>query len=466
MRKRYRSMIVLAAAALTVLVGGCNNILGGSSSGGSATGASSGVVAYSGILSSEVSGTQAISAADEGGVSANTVMAVPIRYPFRADRGALEGAKTTAIGDDGSFSIELSAAHDWVLMLLDTEQLERRDQFVAFVGLEGENDVLLRTPISGAEDDIDAGTISIDPESLEAYEVGSLSQNADQLGLSMSELREIARTDNLVKTVKNIYVNAGPDSPEMSPLLVYNWELPLASGEWAEPANYTYKGLSVTFDYVNPSAPVTFDSIYPDGTVAIRLPDDKEYTGHEWVDDHNDGDRAVSDDEGKVGIYEYLNSRTVFRIGLNESVGVEEAVTPGFWEVLVNGEAVSYYDVAGSEPIYRDNGQTQALVYVPSVRFSDGASDTTQLEIRWQVYNPGLGTYETTNDLSRFDRIVSYMAVGYEAQDDTPGGDIDLEDQTQPQVSIPLAFDNVDDVSIVYRIYGYDFRVLFRSSIE
>lgn len=295
-------------------------------------------------------------------------------------------------------------------------------------------------------DDIDAGTITVDANSLEAYETGSLLTNSESLDLSHSELREIARTVNLVKTIKNIYVNAAPDT-------------------WIDPSGYMYKGLTVDFDYANPSPPVTFDSVYNSGTVEIELPDDTRYFGDTWTEDNSDGDRGASDNAGNVAIFEYLDHETIFRISLRESVGAEGAVPGGFWNVIVNDTPVSHYDVAGSSPIYRDDmGNTEAMVYIPSAKFVQNSSTSVKIEIQWQVYNPNTGEYESLTDLEQFDRIVSYMAVGYEAKDDTPGGDIDIDDQTKTWVEIPLDYDNIDDVSITYRLYGYDFRVLFSSS--
>lgn len=471
MLRKNRQMWIVLVAVIAVAVVGCNNPVGsdGGAGGGSGDGTSdgtltiNGMVDYSGVVSgaaTEKSLVQSLMSTED----ADTIMAVPIRYPFRADREVLEDAKTEPIAEDGSFSISLDAQYDWVVMLLDTEQPSRKEQFVAFVGLEDDNDVLIRMPISDAQEDVDAGTITIDADSMVAYETGSLLTNSDGLGLSHSELREIARTDNLVKTIKNIYVNAGPDSPEMVPLLVYNWQSELTDNTWSNPSSYIYEGVTVDFDYANPEPPVTFDSVYPDETVTVELPNDTEYTGSNWVEDDSDGDRGASDDDGKVAIFEYTSPYEIFRISVREPVGATEAVPDGFWNVIVNDSPVSHYDVAGSEPIYRQNGETETLVYVPSAHYSDAASDTTQLEIQWQVYNPSSGTYESVSDLSRFDSIVSYMAIGYEAKDDTPGGNIDMDDQTQTQVEIPLSFDNIDDVSITYRVYGYDFRVLFSSN--
>jgi hypothetical protein len=94
---------------------------------------------------------------------------------------------------------------EWILALIDTTKKTRLEQFISFISISDPSGTLLRIPADNAVNDIGLGTLEHKGDELQS--TMDLSDNAQNFSLSMDQLRDIARTDNAAKMVKNAFVN-------------------------------------------------------------------------------------------------------------------------------------------------------------------------------------------------------------------------------------------------------------------
>lgn len=412
---------------------------------------------------------------------ADTVMAVPLERDrrFRFRRSMIDNAVTEPIDDEGRLSLDLAVDKDWVIMLLDTDR-ERHEQIVAFLGLEDSDDVLLRTPTDAAEGDVDAGD-AIEISGDTAYQEGTLQLNEASLGLSMSELQEIARTSNLVRAVANIYINYEKEH-ELHPLLVHQWCVDPDSTRngWSRPIDYEYFGLRPYLDYSAPF-PFEYESVEDGGTtVTVVPPAEAERSEEEtipedgvstsgspdYIDVWGDGTEVATWDNGlsiKHG------SENNIRIDIHY---LKHPVAPGLWEILVDGDTVSYIDMAGSSPVLPTG---EATTYVPSVRLDVNDEDYVErMHVEWKVYDPQDEQYRTVHDLDRFASTISHLgfsADSYVEQEEI--SDIEENEYTNSTFEFSKEWKFFDDdkshdpqvlrgIRLTYRMYGFDFMVYIR----
>ena len=132
------------------------------------------------------------------------IKAFPISHPFVNNQTVLSNTVEADLNSDGSFSISLDSDTDYIVALMNSNA-DKKNQFAGYVALSDAVDNMVLIPTSHITDDVDTGELTADGD--EAESENSLEDNISNFDIDLSKLQEFAKTDDLLKTVKNIYVN-------------------------------------------------------------------------------------------------------------------------------------------------------------------------------------------------------------------------------------------------------------------
>ncbi len=116
------------------------------------------------------------------------------------------------INSDGTFTVNLPKTAtinlygkqvtlnlDWILLLINTNAQSKKDMIVGYITLNNSNDSLLWMPISDALGNINLGVLSQDGD--EARSSTTLSDEAKTFSLSLDQLKQIAKSDDVLKNM-------------------------------------------------------------------------------------------------------------------------------------------------------------------------------------------------------------------------------------------------------------------------
>lgn len=411
----------------------------------------------------------------------DTVTAIPVNHPFVSGEWIMKESVSAEIQEDGSFSISLDKTKDWILLLTDSTAANRKDQLVSFAALgdSAGGDSMMLIPASSTVSDIDMGTLDISGD--EASDTDSLTENEANFSLNLTELRQIADNDNLLKTIKNIYVNYDPVTEKFySASVTFCWGLDafLAKNQFSDPASYSFIGYQPSFNSRN-------DTTFPyegvknkDFIISIVPP--------AAVTDSN-GNTYSSFDNSCV-LTETIWSDTSYSVGSNNppfAFGIDYSydddgwiqtgaggcrfvnILEGWWSIQKDGIEKAAFDLGVCSPI--DPATGKPVVFLPSIKINvDSSNIITSFDIKWYIYNPESEGYEEINDISGFQNLMEVSALGIvdlqeprheERLGFNPSTDTTIypEAATWKLVDNPAAAYEVFYITVNYRIYGVDF---------
>src|SRR5690606_18275589 len=102
---------------------------------------------------------------------------------------------------------ESGGADEAMILLIDSSKADPLDQIVGFVGMGTGGESLIRMPLSGLKDGVDAvdlGNLSAD-KSGDFSSSSSLAENLEKFAVDGKILDETARIDSVARHVKNTY---------------------------------------------------------------------------------------------------------------------------------------------------------------------------------------------------------------------------------------------------------------------
>jgi hypothetical protein len=358
------------------------------------------------------------------------------------------------------------------------------DQIVAYVAMKDVQDSLIKMPIADAKSDIDLGELTMN--SNEAQSSNTISDNAADFNLSLSQLKEMARTDNVLKTIKNLYANYDMSTGVYCTMnIVYQWfslDPSQISNKFADPAadNYITMGnLCYILNFnINDPANVIYNNIaatndtldlFPPATVyGISYYGYNPADTNAWIRSTNNPGQFAS---SKVSLndnnyaYFYLNADQS-PITCNYSYFGWLPV-PGFWYLKKNqSQVLATYDMAAGSP---PDSNGHPYVYIPAVRLNVNPDKSiSSIDIKWYYY--GAGGYQEVTDFTDFNNAVANISVGLDRY--VMGyrygeyGKFTNNSYT-PQSAWDFFGSSVtnrilDAVSINYNMYGSGFRVEWR----
>ncbi|RKX77962.1 MAG: hypothetical protein DRP87_07665 [Spirochaetes bacterium] len=343
---------------------------------------------------------------------ADKVIAVPVYEPFIVSPSMIANAKTAEIDETGGFVLtfeDTERENRRVLMLIDSTK-PKHEQILAFVGLGDSEDNLILFPVDSATEDIDAG--ELEQENDEAVSEQSLEENSLSFEMNLSNLREIAKLDNMLKVIKNLYINYDNTNGTLyENLFSYTWgvEPEQVKNQFSSPANYTYDEYSIQISTSNPD--ITFDGVYNhDYIIEIVPPEPVVYVDNnshtlftsdcgtwENFEEREDG-RYANTNETHFALYEEISRN---RVAFGTS-GLHFINYPqGYWLLKKDSETLAYFDLAISKPF--KPGTEIPVVYLPSLKIDvDAENYVTAFNITWYQYNFSNEQYEELTDLSMF----------------------------------------------------------------
>ena len=421
--KSKQNVTTLFALGAALLILGCSS--GGSGGSSLPTTGTPGVANFgiSGRVGTEFQASAALSTSSTAG-PVDQVMALPTNNDLYS-REDLENAITASVSAEGDFEITLptSSDRDWVLLLLATS-LERKDQIQGYVALSDVDDTLIQIPASAAQGDLSLGTLSSDGD--EAVSETTIDEAETTFSFTVDQLRELARTDNLLKAIKNVYINY--DEASTRSLNVrgsYSWTRPgnLMPGQLTHPSEYEYSGFSFTLSCENcseftweqirdktrtitvyPPEPITVGSdtwnatnpFENDGTMDTEIRDGGDWR---WTGD-GDFSALVQWDENNIDLRVHP-----------PNLDFVDPPPEGLWTYELNGTPFAYADVGVTDP-FDENGNI--LVLLPAVRLQTNAENqVTQVTVQFYRYSRSTGSFTLVSDLSMFERNIGYIGTGF-----------------------------------------------------
>lgn len=429
-----KTVFPLVLASFFLLVSACSS----SSGGGTATGGGTtySKISFSGQVGSTLSGSEVSASAQ-----ADTILALPF-----SDRIGVEDvrrAQEASVAPDGSFSIELSQSYpNYLLILVDTS-LARHEQILGYVALSDLDDSLISLPVGNASGDIDAGELTVDGD--EAVSEHDLESYTAEFGMTLSELQERARSDDVLKRVKNLYANDhGSQWWETDVHFAWRDTLDMAHNRNTDPYSYAFEGYGVLLWARNYESELPFwDIVNGDIDVAIHPP--KNGSGVEEIAladggtvvgpfandaiDPNNVEERVVDGETRyyAGDSDFGVAKDGFGVSLSGPGGTGVFGLPmsqGYWTVTRNGSEIAWFDVAVGSPL---DEAGNPRVPIPAFGFTtDGSGRVTGFAVdNWYSYDSSSGAYVEVRDMSLIDEAISFAQLYANGPDPSGGGTID-----------------------------------------
>ena len=429
MKSIYAAPLVIATLAISC-IGGCGGNSSGSNLNGDGTPQTGIQLNLSGRLGASytIAGNSWLdgiynvlfgSKAIASGVTADKVWALPTVHGA-VTPSAFSSMQVGDIGTDGSFSLQLSKDYDWVLLLIDTTEPLKRDQVKAYIAMSDIDGSMLEMPMQDASSNIDLGTL--EPSGNEAVSSTSLADNADKFTLSLAQLKEIARTDDVLKSIKNTYINYDDTTgtylniqpffgwrDESGSISIYNM--------FSDPAttianhnngySYYFNTNSNAIDFTKVCDQSVLLTLHPPATVT------RVGGTPSW------GTTTPFTNSGTV----YTNTGTVCgggdlylrndgsELSFNYAGGVFWAtpIVSGYWEIKYDGTKLFEFDGTLGSPFENDD-ITKPIVYIPALKAVVTNGTIDYFELKWYLRNSN-GGYDEITDFTTFSHSVENASV-------------------------------------------------------
>ena len=357
------------------------------------------------------------------------IIAMPYEGGYLGEYTILE-SKSFPINLDGTFSLSLEKNRNWVLILVNST-LTGRDKFVGYVAMKTDaNESTLLAPVSSATaSSLDIGTVSQSiTDSTLALTENALTTTA--FSLSQSQLLDLAKNDDLLKIVKNLYFNYNngvywnlrPD---------YNWsgDYSAISGTgFPDPATYIFSG-GYAFQLDGNFTGVTVQQLIgpPTGTPKALL----ELYPPSAVESKNNGfiyntsipisNATVRNDTAQItaGGYwetsgsEFFANNAYGNISYSFS-SFTGTIPTGFWTMGITSTPSTLltsaeFDVAVASPI----SGTVIKGFVPSIRVNvDGSKRITSVDVKWYSWNGS--SYQEVTDSKALESLAGSFDLGFD----------------------------------------------------
>ncbi len=374
---------------------------------------------------------------------------------------------------------------NWILLLINTNAQSKKDMIVDYITLSDSNDSLLWIPISDALGNINLGVLFQNGN--EARSSATLSEEAGTFSPSLNQLKQIAKSDNVLKNIKNIFMNYDENTGEYWMLQPYfGWnDNPLSiKNQWSNPDNLSFYGYAFYLSTNNTTNPTFSDvcqgnkimKLYP--PTAIHLIDTSSvsfdnstpiYTEKAQIETDSDGTQECS------GHYFYLatdNDSLNPGYMYNFIVGDSNLLAPdnqtqripsGYWTLKMYDNTTHYestvamFDLSIASPFDSEGNPT---IFFPSVKVNVDSNDTIQsIQIKFYTFSSS-GWTEVTDPVV-LEKMLSELAVSL----DYYGGSQRIEDNyyvigendilSNSSLTLPITID-ASKLDHVWKFSGYN----------
>jgi hypothetical protein len=397
------ALLVIASIALI----GCGST--GSSGGGGSTKTVTGKLGYgyTKLLPGRIQSSMTLT-------YVNAVVAIPYNNTDFWNTGlTLNSMVTSEIDADGNFNLPLSSSvsNNWVLLLLDTTQEEKEDQVVGYVAMKVGDDGLLGLPIDTAKTD----TISLGSLERTGSDAVSTVEAITNLNLSASALAEMAKNDNMLKSLKNLYINYNAAADEhllVLPIMIYRGgdHQDILAGVPSDPGKIVSSPR--LYSLHTQTNAVLFDAAEQQ---AGNLPVSLEAPAGQTFDLAYYESATTRETVSSISSPEFL--RATDDIAVHHNFLIEAGyfigtIPSGYWNIVNAGTPLATFDIDVANPVDEVHGWP--ITYIPEPRITTNESGVvTAISIDWYM-NEG-GTLTKVTDFTAFNQMlcgqvqVSYM---------------------------------------------------------
>jgi hypothetical protein len=291
----------------------------------------------------------------------------------------------------------LETDKDWILLLVDTTAISDTEKFVGYVAyrVDSGNSLLALPASSATVSSISLGDLAKSGD--EALSTNTVT--ATEFAMTAEGLLTLAKTDNIFKAVKNVYINykAGVYH-NIRPDFVWHGDYAGIENAYQVVTNYEYFSHSfqldsndgITIDAVagiNGTAKKLLQLCPPAGAEVSTRNGDITYTdaaplsnaGAITVTTTGNGLRGANGTTpGEFFANETTSGNTSYVYGSGSLTGT---IPAGLWTYKIDGVVKGEFDCAVSTPLtgdYKING------FVPVLRANvDGASRITSVDVKW-----------------------------------------------------------------------------------
>jgi hypothetical protein len=284
----------------------------------------------------------------------------------------LGSSKLCDIDSAGNFALDINKSFgNYLLLLIDSKQTDKTMQVQGYVTVGMGDACMLRLPIDKMSgDSLNLGNLNNSTHPEEFASDTSLSQ---QFTLSAEDLLRIARNDESLRAIKNVYLNYNPaDGSYIAMTPTFRWNaayIPAITNTYYDPTliasavKMYYFGITDTnlaFD----SSTVSLEAPGPVSLLLNLLDGTKENLGT------------------SVG-------GNYFLFGPNknscESPYFTDAIPAGYWTLKVSGQQVAVFDIGCA---YQTDSMGLPKIFIPAPRLTIGSdSIVTAVDIKWYGYS-------------------------------------------------------------------------------
>lgn len=296
-----------------------------------------------------------------------------------------------------------------VLMLLDTTKTRKIDQVVSFLALgdSAGGDGLIKLPLGTAQSSVNLGSIA----ALTGLSNMLIQDMTGSLGSTVELMRELARTDALLRNLKNEYANVTDNSYYFhTPGFEWgrSYQDAVNAADWFDPATYGFKGFQLFFMtndpafqddaicthatstnhvalVLTPPAPVTMEQVDFFGTAT------SSQTVTAFTNDLNEPLTATTCGSAPGGGATIADTCYLGKDGVMTNFnwgggGIRSPNLPADpWTLSLGGVEKAHFDIRVASPL-DDTGNP--IVYVPSVKIVSNASGIIErLSIRFYLWD-------------------------------------------------------------------------------
>lgn len=337
----------------------------------------------------------------------------------------LRQAVSSDVEDDGTFSILVDSSFPNCILLLIDSTAPKHEQLVGYLSIEDVNEYLMSVPVADAEPEVDVGSVTVSGE--EAVSSMTLNEASSVLNVSTEVLREKARVDDVLKYVRNLYLNYSFEDDFLSceQTLGPRFAQPLSlSGEYTNNESWQCDAM---FLYIVDNAAgfsTTVDDLLSEATVLEIIPPynvggNPFPEGSEFVEFSSDfpattiacGDASQGDYHVIANNYMAIEYDDITR----QPNSIQMALQPqlsyakGDWIITRNGVEWGRFDIGYSSPLDTE-GHWKS--YVPAIRVvTDGEGYVTHLDIQWNYFDSSSGVYRSVTDIDAFLANLDYCGI-------------------------------------------------------
>jgi hypothetical protein len=247
-------------------------------------------------------------------------------------------------------------------------------------------------PVSDANADINLGSLTANGGETSSGQ--SITQNSSVFNMSVGQLLSLARTDDIYKTIKNIYVNFTDTSHHtVGVRLMYNQSMAALKNMYSTPSAYRLTDYAVSV-FTNDFDAGTLDAAKNGSLQFALIPPAPILSIYDATTFYGPDNPLTLSYQGTYLNWDYDGQYGTGRIrNMNYAFNCLTGDVPtGKWVFRVNGAEKAAFDLSVTTPL---DSAGNTIIYVPSLKIDTGADDRILgYSLKWMLYDPGTQSYQ------------------------------------------------------------------------